>query len=121
WVGQFQPEPSLVIEGLADVLFEPLESARRPQRRLAMLGALRQARADREQVRGDAQQPAAGISNEGDDLVEIRASVENVYLVQHDDDLLAPALNDLKETALGFGERSIGRGHKQNEIRTRNE
>ena len=50
-IGQFQAEAAAVIQRLPDVLLERLEPAGRPRGWLTLLGAHRQARADREYLR----------------------------------------------------------------------
>ena len=46
---------------------------------------------------------------------------QNVDLVDDDDDLLAPAADLLEKGPLGLGERTVGGGHEQHEIRPRHE
>ena len=60
-------------------------------------------------------------ADEGADLLDLRARFEDVDLVDDDDDLLAPAADLLEERALGFGERAVGGGHEQHEVRARDE
>ena len=52
---------------------------------------------------------------------DLLRSLQNVALVDHDDDLLAPHSNLLHEEALGLGKWPIGRRHEKDEIAARDE
>ncbi len=90
------------------VTLESLETAGRPDRRLAALGAERQLRADEEDLGLEAEEGLGVVSDERSNLADLRRAFEDVALVHDNDDFLAPASNVLHEAALRLGERTIG-------------
>ena len=120
-VGQLQPEPALRIERLAEILLERLEAAGRPQRRFALLGALREPRADRQHVGFDAEQVPRGVPDEGQHLVELRRVPKMSTLFRTMTIFLPQSRMACEEDPLGLGERPIGRGDEQDQIRARDE
>ena len=118
---QLQPEAALLVERVVDEALQRLEPARRPQRRLALLRAARQPRADREDRRPRAEHALGRVAHERQHLLELAGPLEDVDLVEDDDDLLAPGPDRLEERALGLGERPVRGGDEQHEIRPRHE
>ena len=70
-VGQLQTEAAPRIEGVAQILLQRLEAARRPQRRFALLGLLRKARAHRQHVGIESEQVPSGIPHEREHFLEL--------------------------------------------------
>src|SRR4029078_1077982 len=77
---QLQPHPRRRVEGGADITLERLEAARRPELRLAVLGAERHLRAHREDLRGHAEQAARVVGDVGAHFVELFRPRQNVDL-----------------------------------------
>ena len=102
-------------------MFQRLEAAGGPDRRLAAFGAKRQLRADEEDLGLETQQRPRVVGHERSNLRHLPRAFENVALVDDDDDLLAPAANLLHEPALGLGERAIGGRHEEDEVGARDE
>ena len=114
-------EAALLVERIVDEVLQRLETARRPERGLAVLGAARQPGADGED-RGRRPEDAPGrVADKRQHLVELGRALEDVDLVDDDHDFLAPGANRLEEGALGFGERPVRRGDEQDEIGPRHE
>ena len=85
------------------------------------LGAQRLARRDREDVGGGAEQLGGVLGDEAADLLDVGGRVEDVDLVDHHHDLLAPLADALQEDPLALGERAVGGGHEQHQVGARHE
>ena len=120
-IQQLQLHAAGRVQRVADVALERFEPAGRPRRRVALLRAQRQPRADREDLGTEAEQRARVVGARTRGLLDLPLPVEDVDLVDDDDDLLAPAAHLLEKRALGFGERAVGGGHEQHQIRSRHE
>jgi hypothetical protein len=59
------------------------------------------------------------LSDEGLHLLELLLALEQVGLVEHDDDLLAPVADALQEDALAFGEGPVSGGDEQDQVGAR--
>ena len=70
-VEQLQMHASGRVEGRGDVPLERLEAARRPERRLALLGLQRQPGADRKDLRPEAEQRARAVGDEAPHFVDL--------------------------------------------------
>ncbi len=114
-------EAALLVERMVDEVLQRLETARRPERGLAVLGAAGQPRADREDRRLRPEHALGRVADKRQHVVELGRTLEDVDLVDDDHDLLAPRANRLDEGALGFGERAVRRGHEQDEVGPRHE
>src|SRR5262249_37611973 len=116
WIRELQPETAPGVERLLKEALERLEAAGAPLRRLAVLRALRQPGAHAERDGCAAQQIAGGVAYEAEHLVDLRWRGEDVDLVDHDDDLLAPVTDRLQERTFRFGERAVGRRHEEHQV-----
>jgi hypothetical protein len=83
-----------------------------------VLGVLRKPRAHRQHVRSESKQLASGIPYEREHLLKFGDLGEDVHLVEHDHDLLAPVADRCEKEPLRFGERTVGRGDEENEVRS---
>ena len=120
-VQQLQLHPPGRVERGGDVVLERLEAAAAPGRRVALLAAQRQPRADRKDLGAETEQRAGVVGDEGPHRLDVARGLEDVDLVDDDDDLLAPAADLLQERALGLGEGAIGGGHEQHQVGPRHE
>ena len=101
---------------------ERLEAARRPQRRFSLLGLLRQPRAHRQHVGVESEQvPGAAFLTNVSTSSSSDGRAEDVHLVDDDDDLLAPVADGGEEEPLRLGERPIGRGDEEDQVRAGHE
>ena len=114
-------EAALLVERIVDEVLQRLETARRPERGLAVLGAAGQPRADGEDWRRRPEDAPGRVADKRQHLVELRRAFEDVDLVDDDHDLLAPGANRFDEGAFGLGERPVSRGDEQDEIGPRHE
>jgi hypothetical protein len=115
-VEQFQPDASRCIQCFPDVSFQRFESARRPCGRLALFRAQRETGADRKDLWTEPKQRSCVVGDERANLFDLCVALENVDLIDHDDDLLAPPADLFEKRALGFGEWPIGGGHEQHQV-----
>ncbi len=97
----------MLVEGLAEIALQRFEPAGAPHRWVSLLGARREAGADRKDRRPCSERCLRGVADERQDLIDLSFPFEDVDLVDDDDDLLAPGTNRLDEGALGLGEGSI--------------
>ena len=97
---QLEPEPALLVERVVEEALERLEAAGRPQRRLALLRAARQPRADRKDRRPRAEHALGRVADKRQHFVELAGPLEDVDLVDDDHDLLAPGADRFDEHAL---------------------
>ena len=104
---QLQPEAALLVERVMEEALQRLEPAGGPQRRLALLGAACQPRADREDRRPRAEHALGRVAHERQHLLELARPLEDVDLVEDHHDLLAPGPDRLDERALRLGERPV--------------
>ena len=86
-----------------------------------MLRAQREPGAHGKDLRRQAEQARGGGANESNHFLHVGRALEDVDLVDHDDDLLAPAANRLEKGTLGLGERTVGRRHEEHQVGTRHE
>ena len=104
-----------------DVAFEFLEAAGGPDVPIALLGSQGETRAEGENLRRQPEQMLGALGHEPLHLHHVLSSVEDVRLVEHDDDLLAPVTSALEKGPFALGERPIDRRDEEDEIRSRHE
>jgi len=121
-VEELQAEALGLIQRGEDVALE-LGKARRGERGLVTGHLRRQRLACRhdEQLRHDVEEGAEVVADKRPDRVHVVLRVEQVDLVDHHDDLLAPFADLREELALALGEGAVGGGDEQHQVGPRHE
>ena len=115
-----------IVERGADVLLQVIETAERPQAGTFIgirLGerALGQFGGNRKQPGLIAKDGGGVFQDEVLDFLQGSLIFEDVQLVHHQDDLLAPGQDALQELTLAFGQGMVGRGDEQHQVAARDE
>ena len=116
WIEQFEAETAVIIQRIADERFQRFKAAGRPQPRLAHLRLLRLLGRHGKHGRNLAHQITRRIADKNDDFFPVGFVSQNVHFVHHQDDFLAPIADLGQEITLAFGERTVSRGDKQNQV-----
>ena len=120
-VGELQPDALASVEEVEDVLFECAEAAALPvfgagSVLLGPFGFEREAGANGEGGRGDAEQIVRVMLHKVEHLLLLGLGGQELDLVDHDHDLLAPVADLLQEGAFRFAEGSVGAGDEEDEV-----
>ena len=117
-VHQLEAHPLFFIEGIDDVALQGLEAALGEEGGVvAGLAAQGEAGGHGEDLGGETEEGPGALGDEGEHAVDVLGRLQDVDLVDHDHDLLPPVADPLEEGALALGERAVGRGHEQDQVR----
>ncbi len=113
-IEKLQAQALTFVEGRADVVFELVETIVRDRLANRLAKLLPQSATRRHGEDGRLRSECLGLFGDEDaNLLTLLGSLEDIDLVHHDDDLLAPVLDGLEERALRLGERPVGGGHEE--------
>ena len=122
---ELELQAGAVVQRGVDERFQFVQTAARPQTGAftrVRLGerTLGQFGGDRIQLRLIAEDCCGVFYDESADFLQSRLVLQDIQLVHHKDDLLAPGQDALQELSLAFGQRMIGGCDKQYQIAARN-
>ena len=116
-VEELEPDPLLLVERPHEVGVHVVEPAGAPRLgRAVRPGRQRLAGGDREEAGRLAQERLGVLAHEAEHLLPVLRAGQDVDLVHHEHDLLAPLADLLEEAALALGERPVGAGDEEHEV-----